>query len=365
MRQSRFNMRALALFGGIAENTGGIQLYSRYLLKAVQEAIPSLELELLLLSDSSVGPGPRGKITFAWRALRSAFTRRPDFVLCGHTNFLPLALAAGKLFRIPYILETHAWELSQADRVGLRPGLRSARRIHAASRFTQDLIQRMAPELDSIRVLPRPADFDLFTPGPPNKDRVEKLGLGGKKVLLTVGRLAAEERYKGHDKVIEAVSRLPGKHPDIRYLIIGGGDDKPRLESLARSCGVSDRTIFVDPGIGDDLADFYRLCDLFVMPSRFEGFGIVYLEALACGKPVIAGNADGARDALLDGELGLLVDPLDTDGLADAIDRMLSGNVKPSLRDPAFLRKTAMERFGYPAFRERVRDSLRGIGIIP
>jgi glycosyltransferase involved in cell wall biosynthesis len=109
-------------------------------------------------------------------------------------------------------------------------------------------------------------------------------------------------------------------------VIVGDGDDKPRLESMACERGVRHRVIFVgsvnENGNGDEpfaLIDWYRTADVFVMPSTGEGFGIVFLEALACGLPVVAGNEDGSRDALLDGALGTIIDPMEKNQLIDAV----------------------------------------------
>lgn len=130
-------------------------------------------------------------------------------------------------------------------------------------------------------------------------------------------------------QLLNAVRRIPtsGLRPltsDLRYLIVGDGDDRPRFESLADELGVRELVIFAGKVPSEELCDHYNLCDLFAMPSTGEGFGIVFLEALACGKPVIAGSKDASRDALLDGELGVLVDPEDPRELRDAIVAILA-----------------------------------------
>ncbi len=136
---------------------------------------------------------------------------------------------------------------------------------------------------------------------------------------MTVSRLASSERYKGQDRVIRILPRLRSEHPDIVYLVVGDGDDRPRLEALALECGVTEQVVFVGRVSQDELPDYFRLADVFVMPSTGEGFGIVFLEAMASGANVIAGNQDGSRDALGDGALGTLVAPDNLDELASAI----------------------------------------------
>ena len=107
---------------------------------------------------------------------------------------------------------------------------------------------------------------------------------------MTVSRLASSERYKGHDRVIRSLPRVLLKHPETIYLIVGDGDDRPRLEALASEFGVRDKVRFAGLVAGEELPDYFRLADVFVMPSTGEGFGIVFLEAMACGIDVIGGN---------------------------------------------------------------------------
>jgi phosphatidylinositol alpha-1,6-mannosyltransferase len=136
---------------------------------------------------------------------------------------------------------------------------------------------------------------------------------------------------KGHDMVIRALPRLRGAHPDVRYVICGGGSeaDVERLRALARSEGVSELVAFVGHVPEEDVADLYRSCAVCVMPSRIlaggdsEGFGITFLEAGACGRPVIGGRQAGVLDAVVDGETGLLVDPEDPGAIAEAIGGLL------------------------------------------
>lgn len=145
----------------------------------------------------------------------------------------------------------------------------------------------------------------------------------------------------------------------IRYLIVGDGDDRARLEKLSEELGVADLVTFADRVPPPELADHYRLCDLFAMPSTGEGFGIVFLEALACGKPVLAGNRDAAADPLLDGELGVLVDPDNPQQLASAIVQILSGTYShPLLYKPEELRRRVIDEFGYERFKDRLQAIL-------
>ena len=117
----------------------------------------------------------------------------------------------------------------------------------------------------------------------------------------------ARERYKGHDRVIQALPQLVAAGHDVIYVVVGEGDDVGRLEALAVETGVADRVRFVGAVNRETLVDVYRAADLFVMPSTGEGFGIAFLEAMACGTPAVGLAIAGANDALADGELGAAV----------------------------------------------------------
>jgi phosphatidylinositol alpha-1,6-mannosyltransferase len=187
---------------------------------------------------------------------------------------------------------------------------------------------------------------DCFTPGEGVALRNE-WGLHGKKVLLTVGRMSASERYKGQDRVIEALPDLVAAGHNIVYVISGEGDDRPRLERLAFEVGVSDRVRFVGALPLDTLIEAYRMADLFVMPSTGEGFGIAFIEAMACGTPALGLEVAGSRDALADGELGTTVDLND---LATAI----SDAIASPKSSPDALHRAVRMSFGNEPFRARL-----------
>ena len=148
------------------------------------------------------------------------------------------------------------------------------------------------------------------------------------KVILTVGNLVAR---KGHDMVIRALPSLRKRVPDVSYLSVGEGPYRSQLETLAVGLGVQDRVIFAGRASADDLPHLYALCDVFVMPSReqqtakdVEGFGIVFIEASACAKPVIGGRSGGISGAIVDRETGLLADPHDPKDISNVLSQILT-----------------------------------------
>lgn len=206
--------------------------------------------------------------------------------------------------------------------------LRKADAVVAVSRFTQKALTRqMGVDPRKIHLFHNGVDIERFQPGAPRADLIERHGLAGKKVILSVGRIVPR---KGFDAVIRALPSVIARVPDAHYLIVGSGHFRVTLEALVAELGLADHVTFAGLVADEDLADYYRLCDLFVMPNRempdgdTEGFGLVFLEANACGKPVIGGIAGGAVEAVRNGENGLLVDGWSVVDIADAIARLLT-----------------------------------------
>lgn len=240
-----------------------------------------------------------------------------------------------------------AWNLKLGLRVN---SLKAADHLAAVSHFTrQHVIDALGVNPAIISVVPNTFDTERFQPGPKPTYLLERYGLKPEhKVLLTVSRLARTEHYKGHRQVLAALAKLKEKVPNVRYLIVGTGDDLEGIREAATSRGLQDRVIVAGHVPGSELADHYRLCDAFVMPSSKEGFGIVFLEAMASGKPVLAGCVDGSVDALDKGRLSPLVDPNDAEQIADTLAEILSGEPDGALwHQPHALREAVVAQFGF------------------
>ena len=251
--------------------------------------------------------------TYLAAALRALFGPRPDMVLCLHIRLLPVAWLASALRGVPLwlmIFGIDAWERPANPLLAWLS--RRADRVISISEVTTERFQSWAGlPANRLRLLPCIVDLDQFQPGPPDPALIARYGLAGKRVLFTFGRLVSAERAKGMDEVMQAMPALLADNPDLVYLIGGGGPDRPRREAKAKSLGIGDRVIFAGRIAEEEKVAHYRIAEAYVMPSRGEGFGIVILEAMACGIPALASRKDGGREALLDGKLGLLVDPDD------------------------------------------------------
>jgi glycosyltransferase involved in cell wall biosynthesis len=170
--------------------------------------------------------------------------------------------------------------------------------------------------------------------------------------------LSQNEAYKGYNKVLEALPYIRQVIPNIHYILVGQGDDRPRLEQWIARHQLQDCVTLTGFIPDDELGDYYNLCDVFAMPSHGEGFGIVYLEAMACGKPTLAGNQDGAQDALGHGELGALVNPDDSGAIAHTLIQILQ-KPNPLMYQPEALRQAVIDRFGFDRFQETLSQQIQ------
>jgi phosphatidyl-myo-inositol dimannoside synthase len=207
-------------------------------------------------------------------------------------------------------------------------------------------------------LLPCSVDFEQFRPGPKNTILLDRYGLAGKTVVMSLGRLSTSESYKGRiykgiDEVLEAIPELTEEIVDVVYLVVGDGSDRRRLEEKAKSLGLSKHVVFTGYVPESEKVDHYRLADTFVMPSRAEGFGIVFLEAMACGVPVVASKADASREAVRNGALGILVDPSDQQDI--------KAGILEALNRPKGVVPEGLDYFSYGNFERRLHRIVESI----
>jgi phosphatidylinositol alpha-1,6-mannosyltransferase len=337
-------VRILALVGDAFGARGGIARYNRDLFTALASAGAEI-LVLPRLGDASgvalpagvrQRPAMFGKLRFSLASLWTAWRFRPvDVVFCGHVFMAPLAVLLARLLGARYWLQAHGTDVWNDRRDVVRRAIEAADQVTTVSRGTRQRLLGwvdLAPE--RVRVLPNTVD-ERFAPGPPSPALGERLKLEHGPILLTVGRLAASERYKGHELVFAALPALRARFPGLVHVVAGDGDDRARLEARAAELADGNAVRFLGYVPDEELPDLYRLADLFVMPSAEEGFGIVYLEAAACGLRVIGGAGGGSGDAVPDARVGELVDPADLAGLVEAVMRLLGqGRVDPAAIEP-------------------------------
>ncbi len=360
--------------------TGGIQHFSRALVRALTELAPESSLKIFSKNDLDVGRATGGYLLDGSLAVRTygrfpvklrtaayvlscwltAAKDRPDLIICTHPHFSKALRIIKSTLRIPYVPVVHGVETWGHVHGSLRRGLQEADLIIAVSEFTRrHLVQECGFQPEKVVVVPNTFDESLFSPGPKPSRLLKRHHLGpDQPILLTVGRLSSTERYKGHEQVIRAMPAICKNQPQARYVIVGDGDDAPRLQALACEMKVESQVIFAGYVPREDLADYYRLSDIFVMPSTGEGFGIVFLEALASGRPVIAANADASPEALDGGRLGWLVDPERPDQIAEGALAILGGIARPELSNGDWLRSEVVRLFGFSAFKQHLYRAL-------
>ncbi|NES21199.1 MAG: glycosyltransferase family 4 protein [Symploca sp. SIO3E6] len=361
------------VFLELFEREGGIQSYIKDVLQAYQslalESGSSAEVFLLRDSpecDNSLAAYPLkfhylktpnqmlGRLKMVLALGRCFWQQPPSHVFCGHIKLALLIMVLCKLRGIPYTVLTYGKEVWSPLPKLERLALTSATGIWTISRYSRDRLC-VANDLDpnKVRMLPCVVDGQAFTPGPKSPELMVKYGLANAKVLMTVARLWSGDIYKGVDVTIRAIPAIAKVIPNVKYLVIGRGDDQPRLAQLAQDLDIAERVIFAGFVPTPELVEHYRLADAYIMPSQ-EGFGIVYLEAMACGKPVLAGDADGSADPLQDGRLGWQVPHRDPVAVACACIEILQGGEQRC--DGVWLREQCLASFSKDALTQRLKQ---------
>ncbi len=288
--------------------------------------------------DALPFPVHRFPTTFLWpsrdlatKVRMVAREHRSEVVLFGHG--LPLALLGPALAEdgIPYVVATHGTEYWLALAPGFHALLRTAtsraRRVLAVSRFTGRVIRTAVPGDVPVSLLPPGVDTEWFRPDAPGAEEVRaRHGLSERPLVVCVSRLVPR---KGQDVLIRALPAIRRREPDAAMLIVGDGPDAARLRALAADHGPG--VTFAGQVPDADLPAYHAAADVFAMPCRsrlggleVEGFGIVFLEAAAAGRPVVAGDSGGAAEAVADGETGLVVDGRNPGTVAEAVAGLLA-----------------------------------------
>lgn len=355
--------RVLALVTDAYGGTGGIAQYNRDFLESIAAhptidevvVVPRVivrELQPLPAKVTHLAQSAGSKLEFL-RTVASVSRSRGafDLVVCAHVNLLPAAWLAARRMNARLLVMCYGLEVWNPGNWPKRYMLHRTDAIVAISAFTVKRLREWAVIAgDRISLVPNAIDLAAYTPGEGSEQLRRRLGLGKGPIILTLGRMDAAERAKGFDEVLEVLPSLLEDFPTLTYCLAGDGTDRARLEQKAEKLGVRDHTVFTGYVPEEQKLDLYRLTDLFVMPSRLEGFGYVFLEALAAGIPVVASSVDGSREAVREGAWGTLADPNNRDELLTAI---RSGLVDPRIPD-----RSELEYFSVQRFRDRVWNAL-------
>jgi glycosyltransferase involved in cell wall biosynthesis len=343
---------------------GGIALYNRDVLAAITgPGGAGTAVVLPRISGNGAHPIPDGVdwrpradgsiARYALGALGIALRDGPfDLIYCAHVNLLPVAAMMRAITGAPLLLAIYGFDAwSPLERRMSRWALSRVDHVLTISDYTGGRFRSWSAfPADRMSLVPNAIHLDQFGDGPKRADLVEKYGLDGKQVIMLFGRMDALETGKGFAELIDAMPDILAARPDALLLLAGSGDGQPAFAARAAALGLSDHVRFTGEVAEADKADTYRLADAYVMPSRQEGFGFVHLEAMACGVPAVASNADGAREAVRDGQIGLLIDPKDR---ASIVHGALAALDTPRGVPPG------LSHFAFPAFAERLNACVR------
>jgi phosphatidylinositol alpha-1,6-mannosyltransferase len=353
--------------------TGGVQTYTKTLVRALEQILGQENVCLLavsaeprLNSDGEASLAPGVKFRFVSASLWKAIRWRPQLVICAHLGVAPVGRIIHQIAGAPYWVILHGIEVWGDIGPAKIRALRGAERFISLTKFTFNAASSRH-HLSSAKSSILPPFINADDEEQDSGSRATSNFDAGSPIVLTVARLVASERYKGHDVMLDAWPAVLKRVPDAVYWIVGDGDDRARLEARARELKVSDSVRFAGATSGRELRDWYHRCRVFAMPARTdldpraprgEGFGIVFLEAMAHGKPVV-GPRDGAPSEFIrSGEHGLLVNPADATEVAGALVELLQNKDRADAMGRA-ARAWVIQEFSEERFRQRLEDILK------
>ena len=347
--------------------TGGIEKVCKILGKALQDINPKIDkISILSSHDKSIqarnNPYFSTDIFTGYNNNRLKFIlnslikgKNADLIIISHVNILPVAWLIKKLFsQKKLIMIAHGIEVWSMPLGYKKKMLSVCDQIICVSEFTKQKVAEII-ELKKVQIDVINNCIDPYLNNQKSADDIELLRkrygvLPEEKIMFTLTRMDANERYKGYDRVIEAMSRLTSRYPTLKYVIGGSYDEaeKKYVDDILQQFKMKDKVIFTGFIKNEELNNHFLMSDFYIMPSYGEGFGIVFVEAMYFGLPVIAGNKDGSVDALLNGKLGILVDPMNISEIQSAIEKVFleSGKYHPD-------NKLLLDHFGYQQYKNK------------
>ncbi len=367
-------MKFVVLLPDLFDAVGGIQTFSRCLVRALDELAGKRgwEVSVLALNDHGTSglvnhyitpPHSRyqgfsgHRVRFVFSSLREAI--RANVTIFGHVHFAPLAHALDMIRPVSKNYLT-VYGIDVAKRLPFlrRSGATRMSKILSISAFTAKEMQKYNHISDQRFVLLPCTLEPSYGKDTPSASR-DQLSLPNGHMIMTVSRLTASDRYKGVDTVIRAMPIVLSRIPDAFYVVVGDGADRARLQSLTDSLGIGDRVYFTGRVADPLLCAYYQQCDVFVLASSVEGFGIVFLEAMRFAKPCVGARAGAIPDVVENGVTGLLAEAGDVTGLAEVLARLLQDAGLRTQMGQAGRARLELE-FSFGAFRARLEDVLCG-----
>lgn len=355
--------------------TGGIEKFNKSFLKALSELgmEKNWHVESYSLYDTHTDENyfpeklysgfGRKKIKFVITSLLNA--RKFDKIIIGHINLSIVGYLIKTIFpKKSLTLITHGIEVWSPLAGIKKTFINKTDKILAVSNFTKNKITAVQ-KIDGNRIAIFPNTIDSFFSIPSQfitPDYLKKRYNFNENdfVLFTLTRLSSAEKYKGYDVVLQCLPGLLEQIPTLKYIIGGKYDpvEKERVDALINELKVNNVVQFAGFIKDEEICDHYQVGDIFIMPSKGEGFGIVFIEAAICGSKIIAGNKDGSVDALQNGELGVLVDPSDKNEISKAILLLYQNKSFWQQQNKKNLQQQTLNHFGFPVYKKRLNEVL-------
>ena len=373
-------MRILYLTPGCFDK-GGISRYSRYQIEALREIHGVDNVRVMSL----LGPGGdsfeenfetywhgrgdntyvdnRDRIEFAIRTLALVALWRPDIIHSAHVNFGPLVIKAARLAGAKTVLNVYGLEIWSGLSARRKAHMARLSAIIADCHFTARYVEDEELHAQPPTVIWDCVDLERFTPNTVNRFVLEKYGIPDPKkhfLVVSLGRLAQAAAHKGFDRLIKVIAPLAHERPELRLVIAGNGDDRLRLEALAKDCGIEKQVVFSGSVDEADLPEIYRAAHVFSLVSdrghgRGEGIPLTPLEAMACGVPILVGNQDGSQEAVVAERNGFVIPPHDEATHRAALLRLMDNpELRKKMSNEAC--RVAREYFSYRQFVEKHRN---------
>ncbi len=354
--------------------TGGIEKVCRTLAKALQNLSTqtgklsfqhfslydqSEQIDDQYINEKSYKGFSGSKVVFIIRSVLQGMLS--DVIILSHINLLILVPILKFLKpKTKIILFAHGIEIWDPVSNWKREILQNDVEIWAVSRFTAEKIA-ITHHINKTNIQILNNAIDPFFNWPNTFDKpkylLDRYGINAEQpILLTLTRLIAEEAYKGYDRVLTALPTLVKKFPNLIYLIAGKADEmeKDRIAQYVKEYNMESNVKLIGFIDEKEKTDFYKLADVFIMPSTMEGFGIVFIEAAACGVKTIGGNQDGSNDALLNGKLGKLVSPENILEIELAIENSLN-----ETKNPLQIQNLCKQHFGFEEYQQKIQHLLK------
>ncbi len=357
--------------------TGGLEKFNRCFMKAVDELGAELNYTSKAASLYDTVANEQYYPAKQYTGFNQSLTKfvpvtiltglSKDVIILGHINLAIIGWVIKTIAPSKKLMVIcHGIEVWQPVTGIKKKMLQKVDRVLAVSEYTkQQIIEKQEVPADKVSVFHNTID-PFFDPQQFVKDKelMARYGIADTDyVVYTLCRLSSKEQYKGYDAVIKALAKLVVKYPNIKYLLAGKYDDveKARLDKLIADNALQCNIIFTGYIKDEEVTKHYQLGDVFIMPSKGEGFGIVFIEAMACGRNVIAGNADGSKDALRNGELGVILDADNVDAIANAIAEKIDNKEKYDAAFAAGLQQKVVAYFGFAAYKQKLKGILNPI----